>query len=97
MAKAEQVDFVAELQRALAEQQKSDGGDVTVYGIMDDWFNPKQELMKHVIVVQMIACILVATFLLSTAATSLSSEDMMYAVFTFMVFIAAAFGVYGRL
>lgn len=65
--------------------------------MMEDWFNPKPVVMKHVIVVQLIACILVATFLLATATATLSANDMMLAVFGFFIFIALAVGVYGRL
>ena len=71
--------------------------NITVQGMMEDWFNPKPEVMKHVIVVQLIACILVATFLLATASTELSADDMLIAVFGFFTFIALAVGVYGRI
>ena len=70
---------------------------ISVLSMMEDWFNPKPEVMKHVIVVQLIACILVATFLLATAAQTLNPNDLMVAVFGFFTFIALAVGVYGRL
>ena len=70
---------------------------MTVQSMMEDWFNPKPEVMKHVIVVQLIACIMVATFLLAPASSTLDANDMMVAVFSFFIFIAAAVGVYGRL
>lgn len=70
---------------------------ISVHSMMDDWFNPKPMVMKHVIVVQLIACILVATFLLATATATLDANDMMLAVFGFFIFIALAVGVYGRL
>ena len=53
--------------------------------------------MKHVIIVQLIACVLVATFLLATASTELSADDMLVAVFGFFIFIGLAIGVYGRI
>ena len=70
---------------------------ISVQTMMEDWFNPKPEVMKHVIVVQLIACIMVATFLLATASSTLNANDMMVAVFSFFIFVAAAVGVYGRL
>lgn len=70
---------------------------ISVQSMMEDWFNPKPEVMKHVIVVQLIACIMVATFLLATATATLSADDMMVAVFGFFIFVALAVGVYGRL
>ena len=70
---------------------------ISVQSMMEDWFNPKPEVMKHVIVVQLIACIMVATFLLATATATLSADDMMVAVVGFFVFVALAVGVYGRL
>jgi len=45
----------------------------------------------------LIACILVSTFLLATAAQTLNPNDLMVAVFGFFTFIALAVGVYGRL
>jgi hypothetical protein len=53
--------------------------------------------MRHVIVIQLIACIMVATFLLATASSTLAADDMMFAVFGFFIFIGLAVGVYGRL
>jgi hypothetical protein len=70
---------------------------ISVQTMMEDWFDPKPEVMKHVIIVQLIACIMVATFLLATASSTLNANDMMVAVFSFFIFIAAAVGVYGRL
>lgn len=70
---------------------------ITVQGMMEDWFNPKPAVMRHVIVVQLIACILVATFLLATASSDLSADDMLIAVFGFFIFIGLAVGVYGRI
>ena len=71
--------------------------NLTVQGMMEDWFNPKPEVMKHVIIVQLNACVLVATFLLATASTELSADDMLVAVFGFFIFIGLAIGVYGRI
>lgn len=70
---------------------------ISVQSMMEDWFNPKPEVMRHVIVIQLIACIMVATFLLATASSTLAADDMMFAVFGFFVFIGLAVGVYGRL
>ena len=70
---------------------------LSVQTMMDDWFNPKPEVMRHVIVVQLIACIMVATFLLASASATLTANDMMLAVFGFFIFVGLAVGVYGRL
>jgi hypothetical protein len=53
--------------------------------------------MKHVIVIQMIACVIVGFFLIVVSGDSLSADNLMLAVLGFMVFIAAAFGVYSKL
>ena len=62
--------------------------DIDVYSLMDDWFQPKSELMKHVIIIQLIACIIVSMFLLITVGDDLSSEGLLFAVMAFMLFVA---------
>jgi len=94
----------------MAEQEKRDIADIldkisnpgtqdnlSMTKLMNEWFNPRQELMKHVIVIQMIACFIVALFLLVTAGDSLTPSALMTAVFGFMIFVGAGFGVYSKL
>ncbi len=71
--------------------------NLSVMKLMDEWFNPRQELMKHVIVIQMIACFIVAGFLIVTAGDSLTPEGLMGALMGFMLFVGAGFGVYSKL
>ena len=68
-----------------------------VHSLMDDWFSPKVELIRHIVVIQMIACVIVSMFLLVTAGDALDSEGMMVAVMTFFLFVAACFGLYRRM
>ena len=94
----------------MAEQEKRDIADIldkisnpgtqdnlSMTKLMNEWFNPRQELMKHVIVIQMIACFIVALFLLVTAGDSLTPSALMTAVFGVMIFVGAGFGVYSKL
>jgi hypothetical protein len=71
--------------------------ETSVFSVLDDYFIPKPELMKHVITVQLIACIIVAFFLLFTAGQSLDSNQMMTVVVFFMLFLVGAVGVYARI
>jgi len=71
--------------------------NLSVMKLMDEWFNPRQELMKHVIVIQMIACFIVGLFLIVTAGGSLTPEGLMTVLFGFMLFVGAGFGVYSKL
>ena len=71
--------------------------NLSVMKLMDEWFNPRQELMKHVIVIQMIACFIVGLFLIVTAGDSLTPEGLMGALMGFMLFVGAGFGVYSKL
>lgn len=75
------------------------GGDQnpTVGNLMNEWFNPRKNVIKHVIVIQMIACFIVGLFLIITAGDDLSPDGLMLAVIGFMIFIAGGFGVYGKL
>ena len=68
-----------------------------VHSLMDDWFAPKVELIRHIVVIQMIACVIVSMFLLVTAGDALSSEGMMVAVMGFFLFVAACFGLYRKM
>ncbi len=80
---------------SLAKPQNKD--NLSVYKLMNEWFNPRQELMKHVIVIQMIACFIVALFLIVTAGDSLTPEALMTAILGFLLFCGAGFGVYSKL
>jgi hypothetical protein len=86
---------ISDILSALAQPNQEE--DLSVYRLMNEWFNPRQELMKHVIVIQMIACFMVGLFLVVTAGESLSPEGLMVAIFGFLIFVAAAFGVHTKL
>ena len=77
--------------------QKENRNKIGVYNLMDDWFQPKSELMKHVIIIQMISCFIVSLFLLVTSGDQMSSEGLLLAVLAFMVFVAGMFGFYNRM
>ena len=68
-----------------------------VYSLMDDWFLPKPELMKHVITVQLIACVMVALFLMISSAQNLDSNGMIMSMVGFLVLLASMMGIYGRI
>ena len=91
----------AEKTRALVDSILGDSVDpkksLGVHSLMDDWFSPKVELIRHIVVIQMIACVIVSMFLLVTAGDSLNSEGMMVAVMGFFLFVAACFGLYKRM
>ena len=91
------VERVDELLTEMASGSKSRKKEIDVYSIMDDWFQPKSELMKHVIIIQMIACIIVSMFLLITVGDTLSSEGLLFAVMAFMLFVGGSFSFYNRM
>jgi len=93
----EKVEDISTIMERIAGGGKDDSSNLSVYTLMNEWFNPRQSLMKHVIVIQMIACVIVGFFLIVVSGESLSPDNLMLAVLGFMVFIAAAFGVYGKL
>jgi len=71
--------------------------NLSVQKLVNEWFNPEPYLMKHVIVIQMIASFIVALFLIITAGDTLSPDSLMLAILGFMLFTAASFGVYSKL
>ena len=89
-----------ELSQKLAElmkpQSKAPDG-MTVQGMVEDWFNPKPMVMRHVIVIQLIAACIVAMILLATSASSFNPEEMLVAIFSFLLFIALAVGLFSKL
>lgn len=93
----EKVEDISTIMERIAGGGKDDSSNLSVYTLMNEWFNPRQSLMKHVIVIQMIACVIVGFFLIVVSGESLSPDNLMLAVLGFMVFIAAAFGVYSKL
>lgn len=82
------------LETAESDQKQSKLG---VYNLMDDWFQPKKELMKHVIIIQMISCFIVSLFLLVTSGDQMSSEGLLLSVLAFMLFVGGMFGFYNRM
>jgi hypothetical protein len=76
---------------------KDSPDNLSVQKLVNEWFNPRPALMKHVIVIQMIACFIVSLFLIITAGDSLNPNSLMLAIMGFMLFTAASFGVYSKL
>ena len=68
-----------------------------IYSLMDDWFLPKPELMKHVITVQLIACVMVALFLMVSSAQNLDSNGMIMSMVGFLIMLGSMLGIYGRI
>ena len=95
MAEAEIEDIGTIMNRIANPNENED--NLSVYNLMNEWFNPRQSLMKHVIVIQMIACVMVGFFLIIVAGDTVSPNNLMLMVMGFMVFVAAAFGVYSKL
>lgn len=85
---------ISEILASVAQPNKD---NLTVYNLMNEWFNPRPALMKHVIVIQMIASFIVGLFLIVTAGDTLTPESLMIAILGFLIFVAAGFGVYSKL
>ena len=94
---ADEIEDISTIMSRIAGDQASGSDNLSVYNLMNEWFNPRKSLMKHVIVIQMIACVIVGFFLIVVSGDTLSPDNLMLAVLGFMVFIAAAFGVYSKL
>mgnify|MGYP001408638328 FL=1 len=90
-------DLLTQMNLETAETTAKKGNKLGVYDLMDDWFQPKSELMKHVIIIQMIACFIVSCFLLVTSGDNMSSEALLIAIMLFMLFVAGMFGFYNRM
>ncbi len=89
-------EFLTQMSLETAENQPKQN-KLGVYNLMDDWFQPKSELMKHVIIIQMISCFIVSLFLLVTSGDQLSSEGLLLSVLAFMLFVGGMFGFYNRM
>lgn len=90
-------EFLTQITLETAENSDSKQSKLGVYNLMDDWFQPKKELMKHVIIIQMISCFIVSLFLLVTSGDQMSSEGLLLAVLAFMLFVGGMFGFYNRM
>ena len=86
---------IPKISSRIAPTTPSDSMDI--YSLMDDWFLPKPELMKHVITVQLIACVMVALFLMVSSAQNLDSNGMILSMVGFLVLVASMLGIYGRI
>ncbi len=90
-------EFLTQITLETAENNDSKQSKLGVYNLMDDWFQPKKELMKHVIIIQMISCFIVSLFLLVTSGDQMSSEGLLLSVLAFMLFVGGMFGFYNRM
>tara|TARA_B100000282_G_C31459738_1_gene366300 strand:- start:233 stop:538 length:306 start_codon:yes stop_codon:yes gene_type:complete len=90
-------EFLTQITLETAENSDSKQSKLGVYNLMDDWFQPKKELMKHVIIIQMISCFIVSLFLLVTSGDQMSSEGLLLSVLAFMLFVGGMFGFYNRM
>ena len=86
---------IGQIMESIVNRDTPDG--LSAAKLMNEWFNPRPALMKHVIVIQMIACFIVALFLIITAGDSLSPDALMIAIMGFLLFLAAGFGAYTKL
>jgi hypothetical protein len=69
----------------------------SVYSMMDEWFNPRPALIKHVIVIQFIACFIVGLFMVATLGENLDPNTLVIVLFTFTVLVFGLFGAYQKL
>tara|TARA_Y100001937_G_scaffold15438_1_gene21122 strand:+ start:145 stop:438 length:294 start_codon:yes stop_codon:yes gene_type:complete len=90
------VERVDELLNEISNQG-SKKKEIDMFSLMDDWFQPKSELMKHVIIIQLIACIIVSMFLLITVGDSLSSEGLLLSVVAFMMLVGGGVQFFNRM
>ena len=93
----DKIEDIGTIMNRIAGDGAPSSDNLSVYNLMNEWFNPRQSLMKHVIVIQMIACVIVGFFLIAASGDTLSPNSLMFAVLGFMLFIAGSFGVYSKL
>jgi len=86
-----------DIEEILDKIARPEKDNLSAFNLVNEWFNPRHSVIKHVIVIQMIACFMVGLFLIVTAGDALSPDGLMLAVIGFMIFVAGAFGVYGKL
>jgi hypothetical protein len=89
-------DFLTEnLSAELQEQPRSSGLDIT--SLVSEWFNPRQDIMRHLIVIQLIASLIVTAFLIITEGQTMTPTEGMFSIIFFLFLAAMSVAMYARL
>ena len=74
---------------------KKDGMDV--HSLINEWFNPKQDIIRHLIVIQLIASLIVTAFLIITEGQAMTPGEGMFSIIFFLFLAAMSVAMYARL
>ena len=70
--------------------------NLTALNIVDNWFNPEPQLIKHLIIIQMIASMIVVALLIIVEGQNLSPFEGMMSIIGFLGLAAFTALMYNR-
>ena len=87
-------DFMREYMGHEPEQQRTD--NLNAMNIVDAWFNPEPQLIKHLIIIQMIASMIVCALMIIVEGQKMNPMEGMFSISLFMFMAAFTAVLYNR-
>lgn len=78
----------------VAVESKKD--NLSAMNIVDAWFNPEPQLIKHLIIIQMIASMIVLALLIIVEGQNMSPTEGMFSIIGFLMMTAFTALLYNR-
>ena len=75
---------------------KSSKDNLSAMNIVDAWFNPEPQLIKHLIIIQMIASMIVLALLIIVEGQNMSPTEGMFSIIGFLMMTAFTALLYNR-
>ena len=84
--------YMGETQDSLQQNENSFGA----MSLVDSWFNPEPQLIKHLIIIQMIAAMIVTALMIIVEGQNMNPFEGMLSIVGFMFFVSFTALMYNR-
>ena len=89
-------DFMRNYMGESLETQKNDSSNFGAMSLVDSWFNPEPQLIKHLIIIQMIAAMIVVALMIIVEGQNMNPFEGMLSIVGFMFFASFTALMYNR-
>jgi hypothetical protein len=89
-------DFMRDYMGETVESQAKGDQKFGAMNLVDSWFNPEPQLIKHLIIIQMIAAMIVTALMIIVEGQNMNPLEGMLSIVGFMGFAAFTAVMYNR-
>lgn len=89
-------DFMLNYMGETPETQKKNDNNFGAMNLVDAWFNPEPQLIKHLIIIQMIAAMIITALMIIVEGQNMNPFEGMMSIIGFMFFAAFTALMYNR-